>query len=157
MTLEERFHTIAWDKVCRLKCERGLRIRRTEDLMLPFWQNGDENTTQMNNIWVKLMEGKYLRNNSYFFYITKTRANSTDQKDNLDHRNFLTKVYLDSWEWTKHQSLVRSLNGRFPLISHAKPNIENLIVRDTKVSDFLMYSEQCNINSLVNILSKEIL
>lgn len=52
--------TIVWDKICRLKCEVSLGIRQKDDLNSSFFaKQGWKILTQLNNIWVQLMEATF--------------------------------------------------------------------------------------------------
>lgn len=56
-----------WDKICRTKCEGGLGIRRTEDINAAFLpKQGWKILMKPDNIWVKLVNAKYLNNSSSF-------------------------------------------------------------------------------------------
>lgn len=80
---KHKLHPLAWDKIFRAKYERGLGIRKTEDINETFLtKQGRKILTQPHNIWVKIVRTKYLSNDAASFF--KSNKCSSAWKSILD-------------------------------------------------------------------------
>lgn len=53
---------VVWEKICRPKWEGGLGVRKTEDVDTAFLaKQGWKILKQPDNVWVQLMNQKYLK------------------------------------------------------------------------------------------------
>ena len=80
---------VAWDEICRPKFERGLGIRRNEDVNNALITKlGWRILTNNDSIWVRIMRDKYVKNND-FFRISKKEGNSTVWKKVINHKKYI--------------------------------------------------------------------
>lgn len=69
---KHKLHTLACDKICSLKCEGGLGIRKTEYINAVFLaKQGWNILTRPENIWVYIVKAKYLKTDGVSFFKTK--------------------------------------------------------------------------------------
>ena len=80
---------VAWDDVRKPKSEGGLGIRRSEDVSKALitklgWRVLPDN----DNIWARIMKGKYVKNNN-FFNISKNVRDSFVWKEITKHKKYI--------------------------------------------------------------------
>lgn len=92
--------TIAWNKIYRTRCERGLGLEKLKLSVKLFWQNNWK-------ILIQVVKAKYFLNNEDL-YGSKTRLSSTIWKNIPCHRYHIKKGLIWIIGGGKYKILARS-------------------------------------------------